>query len=61
MRTLALPLSLLFLGLGLAGILLGDRRRAPHDLIAGDGRHLLPGRAGSPAAIPIPRLIVHPA
>jgi uncharacterized RDD family membrane protein YckC len=34
-RTLALPLSFLFLGLGLAGILLGDRRRALHDVIAG--------------------------
>jgi uncharacterized RDD family membrane protein YckC len=34
-RTLALPLSFLFLGLGLAGILLGDQRRALHDVIAG--------------------------
>lgn len=34
-RTLALPLSFLFLGLGLVGILLGDRRRALHDVIAG--------------------------
>jgi uncharacterized RDD family membrane protein YckC len=34
-RILALPLSFLFLGLGFAGILLGDRRRALHDLIAG--------------------------
>jgi uncharacterized RDD family membrane protein YckC len=34
-RTLALPLSLLFLGLGFVGILLGDRRRALHDVIAG--------------------------
>jgi len=34
-RTLAFPLSFLFLGLGLAGILLGDRRRALHDVIAG--------------------------
>ena len=34
-RTLALPLSFLFLGLGFAGILLGDRRRALHDVIAG--------------------------
>jgi uncharacterized RDD family membrane protein YckC len=33
-RTLALPLSFLFLGLGFAGILLGDRRRALHDVIA---------------------------
>ena len=31
----ALPLSFLFLGLGFAGILLGDRRRALHDVIAG--------------------------
>ena len=35
LRTLALPLSFLFLGLGFAGILLGDRRRALHDVIAG--------------------------
>ena len=34
-RTLALPLSFLFLGLGFAGILLGGRRRALHDVIAG--------------------------
>ena len=35
MRTLALPLSFLFPGLGFAGILPGDRRRALHDVIAG--------------------------
>ena len=35
MRTPALPLSFLFPGLGFAGILLGDRRRALHDVIAG--------------------------
>ena len=35
LRTLALPLSFLFLGLGFAGILLGDHRRALHDVIAG--------------------------
>jgi len=34
-RTLALPLSFLFLGLGFTGILFGDRRRALHDVIAG--------------------------
>ena len=34
-RTLELPLSFLFLGLGFAGILLGDRRRALHDVFAG--------------------------
>ena len=34
-RTLAFPLSFLFLGQGFAGILLGDRRRALHDVIAG--------------------------
>ena len=34
-RTLALPLSFLFLGLGFAGIILGDKRRALHDVIAG--------------------------
>jgi uncharacterized RDD family membrane protein YckC len=35
MRTLALPLSFLLLGLGFVGILLGDHRRALHDVIAG--------------------------
>jgi uncharacterized RDD family membrane protein YckC len=34
-RTLALPLSFLFLGLGFVGILLGSQRRALHDVIAG--------------------------
>ena len=34
-RTLALPLSFLFLGLGFVGILVGGRRRALHDVIAG--------------------------
>ena len=34
-RTLALPLSFLFLGLGFVGILLGNRRRALHDVVAG--------------------------
>ncbi len=34
-RTLALPLSFLFLGLGFVGILLGSHRRALHDVIAG--------------------------
>ena len=34
-RTLALPLSFLFLGLGFTGILLGDRHRALHDVIVG--------------------------
>jgi uncharacterized RDD family membrane protein YckC len=34
-RTLTLPLSFLLLGLGFVGILLGDRRRALHDVIAG--------------------------
>jgi len=34
-RTLAVPLSFLFPGVGFAGILLGDRRRALHDVIAG--------------------------
>ena len=34
-RTLAFPLSFLFLGLGFVGILLGDRRRTLHDVIAG--------------------------
>ena len=34
-RTLALPLSFLVPGTGSAGILLGNRRRALHDVIAG--------------------------
>ena len=34
-RTLALPLSFLLLGLGFAGILLGNRQQALHDVIAG--------------------------
>jgi len=34
-RTLALPLSFLVFGLGFLGVLLGSRRRALHDLIAG--------------------------
>ena len=34
-RTLALPLSFLLLGLGFVGILLDRRRRALHDVIAG--------------------------
>ena len=34
-RTLAFPLSFLILGLGFLGILLGDQRRALHDVIAG--------------------------
>ncbi len=34
-RTLALPLSFLILGLGFVGIVLGRRRRALHDVIAG--------------------------
>ena len=34
-RTLAFPLSFLILCLGVLGILLGDRRRALHDVIAG--------------------------
>ena len=34
-RTLAFPLSFLLLGLGFVGILVGRRRRALHDVIAG--------------------------
>ena len=34
-RTLAFPLSFVILGLGFVGILLGSRRRALHDVIAG--------------------------
>jgi uncharacterized RDD family membrane protein YckC len=35
LRTLVFPLSFLLLGLGFLGIVLGDRRRALHDVIAG--------------------------
>ena len=35
LRTLAFPLSFVILGLGFLGILLGDQRRALHDVIAG--------------------------
>jgi uncharacterized RDD family membrane protein YckC len=35
LRTLAFPLSFLIFGLGFAGIVLGRRRRALHDVIAG--------------------------
>lgn len=34
-RTLAFPLSFLLLGLGFLGIVVGDKRRALHDVIAG--------------------------
>jgi uncharacterized RDD family membrane protein YckC len=35
LRTLVFPLSFIILGLGFLGILLGDQRRALHDVIAG--------------------------
>jgi uncharacterized RDD family membrane protein YckC len=35
LRTLVFPLSFLFLGLGFLGIVLGNHRRALHDVIAG--------------------------
>jgi uncharacterized RDD family membrane protein YckC len=35
LRTLVFPLSFLFLGLGFLGIVLGNRRRALHDVLAG--------------------------
>ena len=35
LRTLAFPLSFVILGLGFLGILLGEQRRALHDVIAG--------------------------
>ncbi len=57
-RTLAFPLSFLFLGLGFSGILLGGRRRALHDVIAGTAVINSSGRAGGPAAVPVPRLIL---
>ena len=56
-RTLALPLSFLFLGLRFAGILLGDRRRALHDVIGGTAVIYSSGRTGGPAAVPVPGLI----
>jgi uncharacterized RDD family membrane protein YckC len=34
LRTLVFPLSFVFLGLGFLGIVLGDRRRALHDVLA---------------------------
>jgi uncharacterized RDD family membrane protein YckC len=55
-RTLALPLSLLLLGLGFAGILLGNRRRALHDVIAGTAV-IYSGRV---AAVPVQGLIAQP-
>ncbi len=69
-RTLAVPLSFLFLGLGFAGILLGDRRRALHEVIAGtavisswtrgrSGRGFCPG--ADHAAASCTCRILHPA
>jgi uncharacterized RDD family membrane protein YckC len=63
-RTLAFPLSFLILGLGFLGILLGGRRRALHDVIAGTvvvyswdaqaARLRFLSRSSSPGTLPAP-------
>jgi uncharacterized RDD family membrane protein YckC len=70
-RTLAFPLSFLILGLGFLGILLGDRRRALHDVIAGTvvvyswdaraARLRFLSYSSSPAARPAPGARLTPA
>ena len=57
-RTLALPLSFLFLGLGFAGIPAGRPVPGPARCHRRDGGHLLVGRAGGPAAVLVAGLIV---
>ena len=59
-RTLAFPLSFLFLGLGFTGILLGDRRRALHDVIAGTAVIYSWDAQAATAAVPVQKLISHP-
>ena len=60
-RTLAFPLSFLFSGLGFAGILVGCRAPGAARRHRRDGGHLLLGRAGGAAAVPVPGLILqHP-
>ena len=56
-RTLAFPLSSLFLGLGFTGILLGGRRRALHDVIAGTAVIYSWDARGGPVAVLVPGLI----
>jgi hypothetical protein len=63
-RALAFPLSFLILGLGFLGILLGDQRRALHDVMAGTvvvyswdaraARLRFLSRSSPPAARPAP-------
>ena len=60
-RTLALPLSFLFLGLGFAGILAGRPTPGAARRHRRDGGHLLLGRAGGAAAVPVPGLILQQA
>ena len=60
-RTLAFPLSFLILGLGFLGILLGDRRRALHDVIAGTAVVYFVGRAGGAAAVAVPAPVLRSA
>ena len=55
-RTLALPLSFLFLGLGFAGHPAGRPAPRPARRHRRHRRHLLLGRPGRPAAVPHPEL-----
>ena len=57
-RTLALPLSFLFLGLGFAGHPAGRPAPGTARRHSRDGGHLLLGRAGSAASLPVPGLIL---
>ncbi len=58
-RMLAVPLGFLFPGSGFAGILLGDRRRAPHDVIAGTAV-ICSRDAGGAVAVAVRGLITQP-
>ena len=57
---LALPLSFLFPGLGFAGILPGEPAPGAARRDRRDGGHLLLGRAGSAAAVPVREVITQP-
>ena len=57
-RTLALPLSFLFLGLGFVGHPAGRPAPGAARRHRRDGGHLLVGRAGGPAAVLVPGLIL---